>query len=107
MAGTLKVDTISNLAATGYIGTEGASLDLSKVNSLVLPTGGTGTDPLLLKQEQCVIIVIRMMEYYNGTEWLNTDGSKNDTNNIDIWFGLDRNSKHWRLKEYKVLYKEL
>ncbi len=29
MAGTLKVDTISNLAATGYIGTEGASLDLS------------------------------------------------------------------------------
>tara|TARA_Y100000992_G_scaffold302335_1_gene276110 strand:- start:563 stop:1963 length:1401 start_codon:yes stop_codon:yes gene_type:complete len=91
MAGTLKVDTISNLAATGYIGTEGASLDLSNSNhSLVLPTGGTGTRPASPKAGAMRYNSdTNLMEYYNGTEWLNTDGSKNDTqqHRYLVWTG--------------------
>ena len=89
MAGTLKVDTISNLAATGYIGTEGARLDLSNSNHSSFSTGGTGTRPASPKAGAMRYSDTNLMEYYNGTEWLNTDGSKNDAqqHRYLVWTG--------------------
>jgi len=46
MAGVLKVDTITNLAETGYISVQGASFDLSSAtSSIVVPTGTTAQRP--------------------------------------------------------------
>lgn len=91
MAGTLKVDTITNFTSTGYIGTEGASLDLSNTShSLVLPTGGTGSRPSSPKAGAMRFNSdTALMEYYDGTEWKNTDGSVNDTqqHRYLVWTG--------------------
>ena len=68
-----------------------SSLDLSNSNhSLVLPTGGTGTRPASPKAGAMRYNSdTNLMEYYNGTEWLNTDGSKNDTqqHRYLVWTG--------------------
>lgn len=91
MAGTIKVDTITNLASAGYIETAGASFDLrNSPYSLVLPVGGEATRPTPAKSG-----AIRFnsdtakMEYYNGTEWKNTDGTVNSTEQTRylVWTG--------------------
>lgn len=96
MAGTLKVDTITNLASSGYITTDGASLDLSNTPySIVIPSGGQGTRPTSPKAGSVRLnTTYGKLEYYNGTEWLNTDGTRNATQTTRylVWTGSGINT---------------
>ena len=82
MAGTLKVDSIENLAGNGYVTTAGnTSIDASgATTSIKLPRGTTAQRPSNAPAGSVRFNTDNdRLEYYDGTVWRNGDGSSSQT----------------------------
>ena len=82
MAGTLKVDSIENLAGNGYVTTTGnTAIDASAATSAIkLPRGTTAQRPTNATAGSVRFNTDNnRLEYYDGTVWRNGDGSSSET----------------------------